>query len=251
MGLLSTIGSFFGPVGTAVGGLLDYSQSDKGTSAKSSFTDTLGSAGSSYWKQSSDASSAREQMAYQERMSNTSYQRAVEDLKAAGLNPALAYTQGGASTPQGAKYETENPMVAQKMKADLATAQQQAGLLAEQAETTRQMRQPLIDKTNAEANSSLYKLLHQFGVTDAESLGKFAGTAIGGIVLGSIFGFKGSKYVNSAKTQSKVKKPQVKKKVKDLKKGEHKYTINGKSVTKKEFDQHWANLKFKRNQYRD
>lgn len=38
---------------------------------------------------------------WQEGMSNTSYQRAMKDLKKAGINPMLAYMQGGAGTPSG------------------------------------------------------------------------------------------------------------------------------------------------------
>lgn len=48
-----------------------------------------------------NAAEAQKNRDYQTEMSNTAWQRAVEDMKAAGINPILAAQQGGASTPGG------------------------------------------------------------------------------------------------------------------------------------------------------
>lgn len=52
---------------------------------------------------------ARENREWEERMSNTAYQRATADMLNAGINPMLAVSQGGASTPN-TSAATVNPV---------------------------------------------------------------------------------------------------------------------------------------------
>lgn len=131
------------------------------------------------------AASIQKQMDFQERMSNTSYQRGMADMKKAGLNPMLAMHQGGASVPNGSSMEFKSEMaplansaknlaanVAQieNVKANTAKAEAESDLASAQAAETM-ARTPTheanINLTNAQIskiNNEIPKILSEIDV---------------------------------------------------------------------------------------
>jgi len=108
----------------------------------------------------------REQMAWQERMSNTAHQREVVDLRAAGLNPILSVSKGGpgASSPSGSMPQIQNEGAAALQGAASALALQQGeaqlDLLKAQTEktmaeaTTEKLRPSLVtEQTNVQSQT--------------------------------------------------------------------------------------------------
>lgn len=91
----------------------------------------------------------QEQQSWEEKMSSTAYVRATEDMKKAGLNPMLAYSQGGASTPN-VSAATVNP-VTPAMKG--VTDAVQSALAVKQQQENVQLTAAQRDKTLADTEN--------------------------------------------------------------------------------------------------
>lgn len=135
----------FDGIGGAVGGLIGGGLSLLGGSQANQKSWDIAMA-----TNTANAQEAQKQRDFQEQQRQTQYQTAVKDLMAAGLNPMLAYTQGGAGTTSGAQAVMQQATVKDVLSpavqayqatransADVALKQEQATATTAQAEVAR------------------------------------------------------------------------------------------------------------------
>lgn len=125
---------------------------------------------------------AQKQMDFQAQQTGSSYQRGVADMKAAGLNPMLAYSQGGAASGGGATSTAGNELGAgansalQVVQARQAMAQSEATINNINADTQNKGEQT----ENIKADTlHKYALTTHSGTQNHETAQRVAQIALG------------------------------------------------------------------------
>jgi polyhydroxyalkanoate synthesis regulator phasin len=126
---------------------------------------------------------ARKNRQFQAGMRATQYQTAVQDLRAANLNPMLAYSQGGAGTPSGSQATTSgnpgeaaisNALMAKRLKADVDKIQSDINVNEQTISTAKAVAQ-------RENTQALLNRATTAGVLSDNELRKFKGDLMKGI----------------------------------------------------------------------
>lgn len=152
---------------------------------------------------------AREQMAFQREMSNTAHQREVEDLRRAGLNPALS-ANAGASTPVGASAEFKNAapdtrgIVKSAALGAVGSALELRRLKSEIDEIDSRADLNRANKRSVETNIGVKAPFSEIGTKGAEVIRRFPEILNRLRLMGRTF-FDEQKYISSAEQHERAR----------------------------------------------
>lgn len=128
----------------------------KGVPLIGALSDILGGASAASAQRQANATNLqinKENREWTERMSNTSWQRGTQDMLAAGLNPMLAFSQGGASTPSNSAA-TVQPVDALGRGISSAGGKLMQSIAASQGVANIQLTKAQTEKAQAEADTA-------------------------------------------------------------------------------------------------
>lgn len=176
---------------------------------------------------------SQRQMDFQREMSNTAYQRAVTDMIAAGLNPMLAYSQGGASAPPGATTQVQSALGAgvasgqqgfqmalnaAQNEADILLKREQAGAAGAQEDLNRaNMNLSLVEAANKSVQlpgheqfvnqvASQIKLNNAIAASNTAQAAKTTAEQPEAIAVGEVYKGPKGKYIKGAERGANILK---------------------------------------------
>ncbi len=112
---------------------------------------------------------AQKSRTFSERMRNTSWQAGIADMEAAGVNPALAYSSGGASAPMGDAGSGSGANLEDAITPGLSSAMQ-AKRMSQELKVMKAQEREIEARTGAIGVSNAY-IINQGNTLDSQRAG--------------------------------------------------------------------------------